>query len=60
MERTELELVYDRSTKNKHLFKEVGSADIVQSLYVNKDAFDNGGVSPTGMKLKLVIEEVED
>ena len=58
MDRTEVLLVYDRTTKNKHLFKEVGSAGIVQSLYVNKDLFEE--TVPKEVKLKLVIEEVED
>ena len=57
MERFEIELVYERSTKNKHFFKEVGNTDVIQSLYVNKHVFEG---TPTGMKLKLVIEEVED
>jgi len=57
MDRIELNMVYSKSTKNKHLFKEVGSKDIVQSLYVNKNAFGEGWV-PEGMKLKVVIEEI--
>ncbi len=57
MDRTEIVLVYERSTKNKHVFKEVGGTDIISSLYVNKDVFEG---DPKGMKLKLVIEEVED
>ncbi len=57
MDRTEIVLVYERSTKNKHFFKEVGGTDIISSLYVNKDVFEE---VPNGMKLKLVIEEVPE
>ncbi len=57
MDRTEIVLVYERSTKNKHFFKEVGGTDIISSLYVNKDVFEG---NPKGVKLKLVIEEVSE
>ncbi len=58
MERIGVILTYVRATKNKYLFKEDGDTDAVQSLYINKKFFDEQ--DPAGMKLRLVVEEVED
>lgn len=60
MDKIEITLHYERTTKNKYLFKEddVYDVEAVQSLYVNKKFFN--GQNPSGIKLKLVLEEVED
>jgi len=63
MDRIELNMVYSRSTKNKHILIEGnGNYDVetVQGLYVGKSAFDETEEQLKGKKFKLVIEEVED
>lgn len=53
-----IDLTYKKSTKNKHVYEHVCGSPIIQSLYIDKSAFDSN-IPPRIVPIDLNLEGVD-